>query len=122
MGAAAYGGRGFKGRAGGSGKRPIGAASCRQQRNRASCQNPLLGNCQFRPNRIFSAPTAGPTVCDRRLPPPPPQPLSQPWPTGLTGGRYTAMRSPSPSCGALVTTTTARPPPLLTPGCSFRLR
>ena len=71
MGAATYGGRGFKPRAGVSGKRPIGAASCKQQRNRASCQNPLLGDCQFCPNRIFSAPTAGPTVCDRRLPPPP---------------------------------------------------
>ena len=40
MGVAACGGRGFKGRARGSGERPIGAARCRQQRNRAACQPP----------------------------------------------------------------------------------
>ena len=40
MGAAAYGGGGFEGRAAVGGERPIGAASCRQQHNRASCQNP----------------------------------------------------------------------------------
>ena len=40
MGTAADGGKGFKGRAAVSGERPIGAASCRQQHNRASCQTP----------------------------------------------------------------------------------
>ena len=40
MGATAYGGRGFKGRAAVSGERPIGAASCRQQHNEVSCQPP----------------------------------------------------------------------------------
>ena len=40
MGAAAYGGKGFKERARVSGERPIGAASCRQQYNEASCQAP----------------------------------------------------------------------------------
>ena len=35
MGTAAYGGRGFKGRAAVSGERPIGAARCRQQHNEA---------------------------------------------------------------------------------------
>ena len=38
MGTAAYGGKGFKGRSAVSGEKPIGAASCRQQRNQASCQ------------------------------------------------------------------------------------
>ena len=41
MGAADYGGNGFKGRARASGERPMGAARCRQQHNQASCQ-PLL--------------------------------------------------------------------------------
>ena len=40
MGAAAHGGRGFKGRAEVSGERPIGAASRRQQHNQVSCQPP----------------------------------------------------------------------------------
>ena len=40
MGTAAYGGKGFKGRAGESGKRPIGAASFRQQYIQASCHLP----------------------------------------------------------------------------------
>ena len=40
MGSAAYGGRGFKGRAAVSGGRAIGATSCRQQYNPASCQTP----------------------------------------------------------------------------------
>ena len=40
MGTAAYGGKGFRGRAAVSGDRPIGAASCRQQHNQASCQPP----------------------------------------------------------------------------------
>ena len=40
MGTAAYGGRGFQGRARVGGARPIGAASCRQQFNRAACQPP----------------------------------------------------------------------------------
>ena len=40
MGAAAYGGGGFKERAAASGERPIGAASCRQEYNRASCHQP----------------------------------------------------------------------------------
>ena len=40
MGVAACGGRGFKGRTRVSGERPIGAARCRQQRNRAACQPP----------------------------------------------------------------------------------
>ena len=40
MGTAADGGKGFKGRAAGGGERPIGAASCRQQHNHASCQCP----------------------------------------------------------------------------------
>ena len=40
MGAAAYGGKGFRERARVSGERPIGAASCRQQYNQASCQPP----------------------------------------------------------------------------------
>ena len=35
MGTAAYGGKGFEGRAAVSGERPIGAASCRQQHNQA---------------------------------------------------------------------------------------
>ena len=38
MGSAAYGGKGFKGRAAASGDRPMGAARCRQQHNQASCQ------------------------------------------------------------------------------------
>ena len=42
MGTAAYGGKGFKGRAAVTGERPIGAAGCRQQHNRASCQPPPL--------------------------------------------------------------------------------
>ena len=41
MGAAGYGGRGFTGRARVSGERSIGAARCRQQRDRASCQAPF---------------------------------------------------------------------------------
>ena len=40
MGTAAYGGKGFKGRTGVSGERPIGAAQCRQQSIQASCQPP----------------------------------------------------------------------------------
>ena len=40
MGTAAYGGRGFKESTRVSGERPIGAASCRQRHNRASCQPP----------------------------------------------------------------------------------
>ena len=40
MGAAPSGGKGFKGGAAVSGERPIGAASCRQQHNQASCQRP----------------------------------------------------------------------------------
>ena len=40
MGAAAYGWRGFKERTSRSGERPIGAASCRQQHNQASCHSP----------------------------------------------------------------------------------
>ena len=40
MGTAACGGRGFKGRAVVSGERPMGAHSCRQQHNQASCQPP----------------------------------------------------------------------------------
>ena len=40
MGAAAYRGKGFKERARVSSGRPIGAASCRQQYNQASCQPP----------------------------------------------------------------------------------
>ena len=40
MGAAAYGGKGFKGRARISGERPIGAASCRQQHNQVSFRPP----------------------------------------------------------------------------------
>ena len=35
MGTAAYGGKGFEGRAAVSDERPIGAASCRQQHNQA---------------------------------------------------------------------------------------
>ena len=41
LGAAADGGKGFKGRARVSGESPIGAASFRQQYNQASCQTPL---------------------------------------------------------------------------------
>ena len=37
MGTAAYRGRGFKGRAGVRGEKPIGAARCRKQHNEASC-------------------------------------------------------------------------------------
>ena len=37
MGAAAYGGKGFKGRAAVSGERPMGASSCRQQHDEVSC-------------------------------------------------------------------------------------
>ena len=40
MGTATYGGKGFKGRAAVSGQRRMGAASCRQQYNEASCQLP----------------------------------------------------------------------------------
>ena len=40
LGAAACGGKGFKGRARVSGERPVGAASCRQQYNELSCQPP----------------------------------------------------------------------------------
>ena len=40
MGAAVYRGKGFKERAGVSGERPIGTASCRQQHNQVSCQPP----------------------------------------------------------------------------------
>ena len=40
MGTAACGRKGFKGRAAVSGERPIGAASCRQQHNQASCPPP----------------------------------------------------------------------------------
>ena len=42
MGSAAHGGKGFQERATGSGERPIGATSCRQQHNQASCQTPPL--------------------------------------------------------------------------------
>ena len=42
MGTATRGGTGCKERAGGSGERPIGAARCRQQYNRAPCQTPSL--------------------------------------------------------------------------------
>ena len=45
MGIAACGWRGFKERTRVSGKRPIGAARCRQQYNQASCQT-------FPPNRL----------------------------------------------------------------------
>ena len=38
MGTAAYGGKGFNGRAEVSDERPVGAASCRQQHNQVSCQ------------------------------------------------------------------------------------
>ena len=55
MGAAAYGGRGFEGRARVSGERPIGADSCRQQHNQASCHTPPSEH-----------------------PPPPPPPLHRP--------------------------------------------
>ena len=41
MGAAACGGRGFKGRAAVIGERQIGAGGCRQQHNPVSCQPPL---------------------------------------------------------------------------------
>ena len=37
---AAYGGKGFKGRAAVSGERPTGAASCRQRLKQASCPPP----------------------------------------------------------------------------------
>ena len=37
MGAAAYVGRGFKGRVAVSGERPIGAAGCTQQHNQVAC-------------------------------------------------------------------------------------
>ena len=40
MGTAAYGGKGFKGRAVASGERPMGAASCRQQHSQVTCQSP----------------------------------------------------------------------------------
>ena len=43
MGTAAYGGKGFKGRAAVIGERPIGAARCRQQPNQVSCQTPHPG-------------------------------------------------------------------------------
>jgi hypothetical protein len=36
-GSAAYGREGFKGRAAGSRKRPMGATTCRQQHNQVSC-------------------------------------------------------------------------------------
>ena len=39
MGTATYGGKGFKGKAAIGGDRPIGATSCRQQHNQASCQH-----------------------------------------------------------------------------------
>ena len=46
MGTAAYGGKGFKGRAAVSGDWPSGAASCRRQHTQASCQTPPGGgNC-----------------------------------------------------------------------------
>ena len=40
MGAAAYGGKGFKEREKVSGERPIGAVSCRQGYSQATCQPP----------------------------------------------------------------------------------
>ena len=42
MGAAAYGGKGFKERARVSGQRPVGSASCRQQCIQAPCPPPPL--------------------------------------------------------------------------------
>ena len=50
MGAAAYGGRGFKGK----GKGPIGAASGRQQHNQMSCQLPLPAACTGRGMNLSS--------------------------------------------------------------------
>ena len=49
MGAAAYGGKRFKERARVSGERLIGAASCRQQHNQASCQPGLCCGSSFCP-------------------------------------------------------------------------
>ena len=54
MGAAVYRGRGFKGRAGVSGDRPIGAARCREQYDRVSCQSP--------PRSARAVCTVGPTA------------------------------------------------------------
>ena len=56
MGTAASGGKVFKGRAGVSGKRPIGTARCRQQNIQASCQTttPCL------PGRLYAMPSTLP--------------------------------------------------------------
>ena len=47
MGIAAYGGKGFKGRAAVSGESPIGTASCRHQHNQVSRQTPALAGSSF---------------------------------------------------------------------------
>ena len=75
MGTAACGGRGFKGRGAVSGERPIGAARCRQQHDRASC------HCLW----------VGPTGFTRR---PPPPTVTKPSPVRRARGAPSAVMHP----------------------------
>ena len=73
MGAAAYGGRGFKERARVSGEMSMGADSCRQQYNQASCQpRTPSSNASLPPTDTNPV---GVQNCNRLPPPPPPPPL-----------------------------------------------
>ena len=84
MGTATDGGKGFEGRAAVSGDRPVGAASCRQQHTRVSCQIPQLqprtppeltvANEQVVPKTLRQALVQHYIVTDQLLwnPPPPP--------------------------------------------------
>ena len=76
MGAAAYGGRGFKARAQVSGERPMGAATCRQQHNRASPPPPLPPNVRALCNAPLprASQVCAPRVTPLPIPPPPPPP------------------------------------------------
>ena len=56
MGAATFGGKGFKERVRVSGERPIGATSCRQQYTQATCQPSLQQQRCFQPKHSISGP------------------------------------------------------------------
>ena len=92
MGAAAACGKGSKERARVSGERPIGAASCRQQYNQASCQPstaPL-----YKPAASMHSPAL---YCTPAMPPPP---KGFAWLTLFGGG--VEIRSPLPLWGWVI--------------------